>query len=416
MDLCLCQTNCPKVKYNKKKQSQSVLSFIVNFAKMRDNLNLFTLQERIFLVKTFYKNDCNVKNVKSHYLLEYGELFDDVPTDSIIFEVINLFEETGNIKEIPEYIEKDKKRCIEDLIQSTVPVPDKIPDVEINTPSEALQSLPKKRNCILKRSNEIPTSNQKDSPKTHERTTKKQQDEATSVSHEKTTEIGIKAETGISLSEKKKDKDIAIDMYICDICKKTCHSKRGMQLHMVRHIKKEQIFCQYCQEKISSKYQLRIHIKAKHGNVKIKKQKPEISCNICMKVFTLPHHLRQHMLRHSDKKDMICEICGKAFKRRQTLLHHKKVHTGEKPFKCDFPNCERAFRDRNSITIHKRCHLDERPFPCHYCGKCFRDKGTLRIHYRQHTGENPYKCELCGKETKQKQNLKSHMMHFHRIK
>ncbi|XP_055705860.1 zinc finger protein 182-like [Phlebotomus papatasi] len=393
---------------------------------MRDNLNLFTLQERIFLVKTFYKNDCNISDVQNHYLSEYGELFDDVPTDSIIFEVINLFEETGNIKEIPEYLYRDEKPNIEVLIQSTISVPDKLFVVEVNTPAEVLQSSQDNKFCIQKVSEKIPINNQEDNSKFHERTTTGKQgtqDEATSVSHE---EIHIKTEPELLLSDKEEeneDKDIAMtvaakipNMFMCDICSKRFNSKRGMQLHMVRHIKKEAISCQYCQEKVSSKYQLKKHIKDKHRNDTVKKKKYETSCNICMKVFSLPHYLQRHMLRHSDKKEIICEICGKPFKNIQTLFNHKKLHTGEKPFKCDFPNCGRTFRDSSSITVHKRCHLDERPFPCNYCGKCFRDKGTLRIHYRQHTGENPYKCELCGKETKQKQNLKSHMMHFHRIK
>lgn len=76
---------------------------------MRNNLNLFTLTQRIFIVKTFYKSNSDVNWVKNNFILEYGA-FNDVPTVSLIFEVINLFEETGSVREIPQQnIAEDQK-------------------------------------------------------------------------------------------------------------------------------------------------------------------------------------------------------------------------------------------------------------------------------------------------------------------
>ncbi|XP_059623026.1 zinc finger protein 567-like [Phlebotomus argentipes] len=343
---------------------------------MRDNLGLYSLKERIFLVKSFYKSDSNLKCVKSKFLLEYGN---DFPSDSLIFEVINLFEETGSVRELPDVSCQEEKVFTVDnpLITAEREV---LEDVKIKPDPDDSGQVEKQENIVD--AVEKVRRNAKRVPKV----------EATSVQQAKPSR-GKKA-------------------YICDICAAKYGTKRGLQAHMVCH-RRAEIPCKECEQTFPTKSRLLAHTRATHSAAK--KDKPTIECSFCCKTFRQPNLLRQHMLRHSDKKDIICEICGKTFKRTHTLNHHMKVHTGEKPYKCDVPDCGRAFRDRNSFAIHKRCHTDERPFPCHYCGKCFRDKGTLRIHYRQHTGENPYKCELCGKETKQKQNLKSHMRHFHRL-
>ncbi|GAB0098900.1 hypothetical protein DMENIID0001_147070 [Sergentomyia squamirostris] len=332
---------------------------------MRNFLNCYTLTERIFLVKTFYKKDCDVTNVKNEYMLEYGKLV-DLPTKSLILEVVELFEKTGSVREIPDG-QNEESRPSE--------------DIQVKEAGEAVSEV-----------------NLEDS----EKAVGKENDEG----------------TGVPTNPKAKRRKVVIEPnqedFICDICNMKFKAKRGIIRHLLVHRKKENITCKHCSESFTTIHSMRVHVKEFHKVETQRKKKSVVSCTICSKTFK-QDNLRQHMIRHSDIKDQICEVCGKAFKRKHTLTHHMKIHTGQKPYKCDFPNCDRAFRDSNSYAIHKRCHLDERPFPCNYCGKCFRDRGTLRIHYRQHTGEHPYKCELCGKETKQKQNLKSHMMHFHRL-
>ncbi|XP_055691356.1 zinc finger protein 182 [Lutzomyia longipalpis] len=382
---------------------------------MRNNLRFLTLKQRIFLVKAFYKNDSDVNWVKNNYILEYGS-FDEVPTDSLIFEVINLFEETGSVREIPHLIYEKQEQEI-DLINETTDT-DLLTNVKIEdndiTPEDqySIEILDYNEND---EQDDVIGDVRKQSPRTRRKIVK---NEATGAHQRATTKEVV--EVVVLAQNEKEVKDPPCDnknTLICDICKIKCKSKQGMQLHMAVHTEKGQTSCKYCQEVIPTKYQLRLHMKEHHRDMmkKEKRERATIPCTFCQKSFSQPNQLRQHQMMHSDRKDIICDVCGKAFKRKNTLKQHMNVHTGEKPFKCQFPDCERAFRDRNSLIIHKRCHTDERPFPCEYCGKCFRDKGTLRIHYRQHTGENPYKCELCGKTTKQRQNLQSHMKHFHRI-
>uniref|UniRef100_A0A1B0CDS7 Protein O-mannosyltransferase 1 n=1 Tax=Lutzomyia longipalpis TaxID=7200 RepID=A0A1B0CDS7_LUTLO len=349
----------------------------------------------------FYKNDSDVNWVKNNYILEYGS-FDEVPTDSLILEVINLFEETGS------EIDLINETTHTDLLTNV-----KIEDNDI-TPEDqySIEILDCNEND---EQDDVIEDVRKQSPRTRRKIVK---NEATGAHQTATTKEVV--EVVVLAQTEKEVKDPPCDnknTLICDICKIKCKSKQGMQLHMAVHTEKGQTSCKYCQEVIPTKYQLRLHMKEHHRDMmkKEKRERATIPCTFCQKSFSQPNQLRQHQMMHSDRKDIICDVCGKAFKRKNTLKQHMNVHTGEKPFKCQFPDCERAFRDRNSLIIHKRCHTDERPFPCEYCGKCFRDKGTLRIHYRQHTGENPYKCELCGKTTKQRQNLQSHMKHFHRI-
>ncbi|XP_059608182.1 zinc finger protein 836-like [Phlebotomus argentipes] len=343
---------------------------------MRNNLDFYTVKERIFLVKTFYKNDSDAKCVKSKYLLEYGATIDG-PTEELIFEVINLFEETGSVREIPE-----QKVSLDDpfgdsglLCEIKVEAPEiKTEDVDYTQDSHGVDD------------NVFHTEDSE-----HKRVQKEK------TSTMRRNRVRIKGGGG---------------EFACDICKQTSKTIRGIRIHMARHAT-ERLSCKYCQETFPSKFQLKRHRAEMHK--KAPKVKAPVQCPLCPKTFREANNMRKHLPVHSDKKDAVCEVCGNAYKSKHTLRIHMRLHTGEEPFKCDYQGCGRTFRSQGSFIIHKRSHTDERPYPCPHCGKGFKDRGNLRAHIRVHTGENPYKCELCGKETKQKQNLQSHMIHYHKI-
>ncbi|GAB0089588.1 hypothetical protein DMENIID0001_041580 [Sergentomyia squamirostris] len=380
---------------------------------MRNNLNLYSLKERIYLVKTFYKSECNVSSVKSDFILEFGS-FDDIPPDSLIYEVIDLFEETGSVREVPNAADHDDKDFQAHLVGNDDDVwTDVCPD------NEAIVKLEESEHILVKPlevlvSEEVETKVRK-SQRRKQAVKKEILKEEVKVESliPDILEEPIKKKKKLKRFIKKEERDKC--QLSCAICGKKMVNKNGLRLHMMLlHCKKEGISCDHCQKSINTMYDLRLHRKQFHKNTP-SKERPLIHCPECPRTFLQACMLRKHMLKHSDVKSEMCDVCGKSFKTRHSLKHHMTIHTGEKKFKCDYLQCNRAFRDRNSFEIHKRTHTGEKPYPCEHCGKGFTDKTTLKIHYRQHTGENPYSCELCGKTTKQKQNLRSHMKHFHKI-
>uniref|UniRef100_A0A1B0CXE3 C2H2-type domain-containing protein n=1 Tax=Lutzomyia longipalpis TaxID=7200 RepID=A0A1B0CXE3_LUTLO len=78
------------------------------FIKKEDNVEEEPSTSAAGPLDTFYKNDSDVNCVKTNYLLEFGEI-KDIPSDQIIYDAISLFEKTGNISEVPEFLIKNFK-------------------------------------------------------------------------------------------------------------------------------------------------------------------------------------------------------------------------------------------------------------------------------------------------------------------
>ncbi|GAB0089586.1 hypothetical protein DMENIID0001_041560 [Sergentomyia squamirostris] len=376
---------------------------------MRNNLNLYSLKERIYLVKTFYKSDCNVSSVKGDFILEFGR-FDDIPPDSLIFDIIDLFEETGSVREVPNPTDHDIKVEILETSLLDVKLEEPEPKENSSVPVDIIPQLKEEKPQENKRKRRKPQLKEKDDPGFEP------VGQEIKVFPEKTFKSKIpemtkrkKAKREISKDERSKSK------FNCAICGKKLSTKHGVRLHITHfHTKKVGLTCEFCNKSMETKHQLNMHLDLVHKNSP-EREKPLVQCPQCPKTYTQRSLLNKHMKTHSDVKTEICDVCGGSFKNRRTLKQHMQIHTGVKRYKCNYPDCSRAYNNVGSLAIHKRTHTGDKPFPCEYCGKGFSDKTTLKVHYRQHTGENPYTCELCGKTTKQMQNLKSHMRHCHKI-
>ncbi|UYM14371.1 C2H2-type zinc finger protein [Endozoicomonas euniceicola] len=132
------------------------------------------------------------------------------------------------------------------------------------------------------------------------------------------------------------------------------------------------------------------------------------ACDVCGRIFTKPHHLRDHKRTHTGEKPYECGVCQKGFAYSSNLLRHQRTHTGAKPHECDV--CKKIFTQSGDLIRHKRTHTGEKPYKCDVCEKEFSASGNLATHRRSHTGEKPYECDKCQKRFTQSGGLVKHKL------
>ena len=91
------------------------------------------------------------------------------------------------------------------------------------------------------------------------------------------------------------------------------------------------------------------------------------------------------------KSDILCIFscltCEKVFKSKSTLRDHEIRNHGRKGeiFKCEFEGCVKDFTNPALLRNHMRTHTDERPFSCLYCNCNFKAKFHMENHSKRHT-------------------------------
>ena len=144
--------------------------------------------------------------------------------------------------------------------------------------------------------------------------------------------------------------------------------------------------------------------------------KNDIKCDYCEEKFSFQQQLRKHITNtHKEIKQYKCELCDKAFREPGKLKSHKvMVHEGaEKIHKCDF--CDKSYALKSYLKSHiKSSHGNQPPVNCHICGKSF-SKQYLRSHIKEvHEGEINWKvCHICAFKCRTNSTLKTHMMTVH---
>lgn len=140
----------------------------------------------------------------------------------------------------------------------------------------------------------------------------------------------------------------------CDICGKLLSNYSSLKYHMQLHSDKTPFECSDCGEKFKTRNAYDGHRTTHMQNVN--------KCEICNKTYRQPASLRNHMLKHENKKPFVCEICGKGMTQKSGYKKHMLLHTGDKPYTCEF--CGKKFRYNSNLLCHRRSHLNERNYAC----------------------------------------------------
>ena len=257
--------------------------------------------------------------------------------------------------------------------------------------------------------------------------------------------------------------------FVCCQCKKKVLGSK-LQLHVQKHVEKEQISSSICHEEFTSIHSLKDHVNKEHENSVVTTgiapsinanhtaattfATPRLICPSCSKSMTRRHYTKHHKASCSKERVLKCDICGReGFCNASTLQDHIRAkHTHERPFKCEY--CKKGFPAASHLAHHrmKKHRVNSKGelqpkvvFPCSFCGKVlttkpkllahvkvihqgikdfacptckksFSSKSNLDIHIGSvHTGNLPYKCEFCSKSFARKNLLSAHRQTAHQF-
>ena len=133
---------------------------------------------------------------------------------------------------------------------------------------------------------------------------------------------------------------VAANTLICHVCgQNICeqyHSK--VCKNPINNIQ-----CEICHTSFKRFQYLRIHYR-------LHLEGPQYECKICFVKLTTKQNLKYHIkFVHSKIKDKVCSICDSTFATTSHLRRHQKIHT-EKLYHCD--SCQKSFHFKYNKDVH----------------------------------------------------------------
>ncbi|GAA5961772.1 hypothetical protein JCM8115_001412 [Rhodotorula mucilaginosa] len=134
----------------------------------------------------------------------------------------------------------------------------------------------------------------------------------------------------------------------------------------------------------------------------------------CIKCYTRPIRLEEHLRSHTGERPFKCEECGATFIRDSHLKAHARSHLSDsaKEYACEI--CDKRFWTNQHLKKHLDMVHDGKGYDCTQCGQHFRKHRDLRNHTAEtHAppGTKPFMCTHpgCTNSFNQSAHLKSHL-------
>lgn len=190
----------------------------------------------------------------------------------------------------------------------------------------------------------------------------------------------------------------------CQVCSKKIY-KENMKEHMKIHLRNKSYICNFCNEKLATKFLMIFHLRSQHMKTKA------YYCNVCGHGFNDSRHYKNHLLTHIDSQPFKCDLCPKGYKRKQLLEFHLiGAHQTERKLHCTI--CDFETINLQDLKRHRNVHLKN--FKCEVCEKEFRERRYLTLHHETvHVKERNYQCMLCDKDFFAEQYVKKHLKRAH---
>jgi len=199
-----------------------------------------------------------------------------------------------------------------------------------------------------------------------------------------------------------KSKDIP-----CDI--PGCPKMFKLREVMLRHIKSvhnmERTLCPHCGAAVIN---LSYHLeKCNRDNL------DHITCKICNKQYASKMSLLLHekSIHGPDTGLEVCTVCGKSVKDMKSHMKVNHSETNQRTMQCHVEGCKSMFRTKQEVTNHyNRVHLDIKA----QCSICLQWLKNLPEHISQvHNRDRKHVCNECGKQFFKNSDLKLHIERVH---
>ncbi|XP_055692913.1 zinc finger protein 595-like [Lutzomyia longipalpis] len=438
---------------------------------MKNDLELFSLRHRIFLVKQFYQELGNFACVKNNYEDYYGGCSDSpLFSRDVLIEIIRLFEETGSVLKCPiipvggAKLEDSPLEIELVCVKTEMECADgKSEEADVKSEDdgedfpEASFASPHPSETSLNSPKELCEVIEEDPAKATEILEDDEDDEDIKADPEECDTKGMEVDGG--RKEMPKEPTVTQSLFVsCVICNHQC-LRRELIKHMKSHEKKrrhtaKKLICEFCGKFFANFSRLDQHQtchmdtkrykcqfkgcnesfkwlssyqRHKETHAEQKKEHLKFKCEMCMKSFLYLSNLRRHIANsHDTGVRYTCEFCSKEFRKKQKLLTHMKIHDGGVPLSevgkkrpKELRQCEECGKMCSTATYekHMMTHSGERPLKCEICGKGFIWNCGYKTHMLKHKGvvvkKNWPMCEICGRKMAGERTLRLHMKKIH---
>jgi hypothetical protein len=135
----------------------------------------------------------------------------------------------------------------------------------------------------------------------------------------------------------------------CELCYTTFRGLNSYQIHREKLYLKKAFICEFCGEEFHLLPKLTIHKHKMHSDAALHK----VACTICLKMIS-KNSIQQHQKNHTKIKigRYPCNICRKVFTEKHTLRQHAKTHMQFKAFSCNI--CDMKFNSNSHLQNHIR--------------------------------------------------------------
>ena len=165
-----------------------------------------------------------------------------------------------------------------------------------------------------------------------------------------------------------------------------------------------QLFCDKCDYKTKTNYQLKVHRESKHEGIRY-------NCELCDYSAKKKEQVKLHNEAKHEGIKYSCNKCDYQTPRRHALKVHQEInHEGVK-YSCN--HCEYKTGRKSLVKIHTEIMHENVRYSCNDCDYKATKPYYLKMHRESKHEGISYSCPHCDAKVTHKQDLKAHINAIH---